>query len=125
MVAGGIVLGSALAPALADEKVQLPLSYVWWLCIKPEKRDQFRKNFSDLSRFNVGLPKGSSFEAVYETLIGKGNEPDFQIWFRVPSLTAFEAEGTQEGIRKFHEEIKEYLDPFCPPWNRFLRQIGR
>jgi hypothetical protein len=127
-IGSGIALGSEFA-ALAwasEEKEENapPIHYVWGVDIKVEKRSEFRKKFSNLSRFNKGLPQGSSFEAVYETFIGKGNEPAFQIWFRVPSLSAFEAEATTEGIRKFHEELEEYLDSCLRPCNKFLRQIA-
>ena len=128
MVGAGIVLGTEFAtPSSAEEKegsTVRSLYYIWRICIKSEKRSQFREKFSDLTRFNEGLPKGSSFEAVYETFIGKGNGPDFQIWFRVPNLATFEAEATAKGVSKFHEELRDYLDPCCPTQNSFVKQIA-
>jgi hypothetical protein len=96
---------------------------VWKIDIKPEMRHEFRKKFADLSRFNKFLTKGSRFVGVYETVIGKRDEPPFQIWFEFPDLRAYEELAFREGIRKFHEEIEKYLDPNFRPFNEFLRKL--
>jgi hypothetical protein len=131
--AAGVALGSGIATsAFAEEKASPEakdegsrlLSYVWCIDIRAEKREQFRHKFSDLSRFNMGLPAGCKFEAVYETVIGKRDEPPFQIWFRVPNLATFEAAATADAVRKFHDELKEYVDPSFRPCNFILKQIA-
>ena len=131
--AAGVALGSGIATsAFAEEKGgpqakedgPHPLSYVWCIDIKADKREQFRQKFNDLSRFNTGLPTGCKFVAVYETVIGKRDEPPFQIWFRVPNLATFEASATADAVSKFHEELKEYMDPSLRPCNFILKQIA-
>ena len=103
----------------------MPHPYLWYIDVRPEKRKAFRKAFSDLSRFNKGLPAGCKFEAVYETVIGKrSHEPPFQIWFLLPDLATFEAAAVTEAVRKFHEELEEYIDPSSRPSNMILKKIG-
>jgi hypothetical protein len=132
--ATGAALGSGIAISTfaQDEKESSeakrrrlpPLHYVWCIDIKPGKREQFRQKFDDLSRFNGGLPDGCKFEAVYETVIGKGNEPPFEIWFQVPNLATFEAAAKTEAIHKFHDELEEYMDLAFRPSNVVLKQIA-
>jgi hypothetical protein len=131
--AAGVALGSGIATAaFAEEKespqakveAPRPLSYVWCIDVKADKREQFRQKFNDLSRFNTALPTGCKFDAVYETVIGKRDEPPFQIWFRVPNLATFEAAATADAVSKFHEELKEYMDPSFRPCNFILKQIA-
>jgi hypothetical protein len=128
MALGSGVLASALAEgqekADADQVTVHPLKYVWHIDIKPGKREEFRHKFSDLSPFNKDLPEGCKFEAVYETIIGKGDEPPFQIWFQLPSLAAFEAAATKEGVRRFHEKLEDYIDQSFRPSNLIVRKIA-
>lgn len=131
--AAGVALGSGIATsALAENKESSeakkgglrPLHYVWCIDIQPEKRAQFRQKFDDLSRFNTGLPDGCKFEAVYETVIGKRDEPPFQIWFQVPNLATFEATATADAVHKFHEELEGYMNLSFRPCNFILKQIA-
>lgn len=131
--AAGVVLGSGLATsALAQEKESpeakkeglRPLIYVWCIDIKPERRKEFRDKFKNLSSFNVGLPSGCKFQAVYETVIGKRDEPPFQIWFRLPDLAAFDVAATKDAVNKFHAELQEYLDLSFRPCNFILKEIA-
>jgi hypothetical protein len=132
--ATGAALGSGIAISTfaQDDKEKSeakkgrlgPLHYVWWIDIKPGKREQFRHKFDDLSRFNAGLPEGCKFEAVYETMIGQGNEPPFQIWFQVPNLKTFEEAAAADAVHKFHEELEEYMDLAFRPSNKVLKQIA-
>jgi hypothetical protein len=101
-----------------------PKIYLWCIDIKPDQRKEFRETFTDLSRFNKGLPPGCKFEAVYETVIGKRDEPAFQIWFRLPDLATFEAAATADAVRKFHKELEKYIDLSFRPTNMILEQIA-
>jgi len=98
--------------------------YIWHIDVKPEKREAFRKAFRDLSRFNKGLPAGCKFEAVYETVIGRrSDEPPFQVWFLLPDLATFEAAAVTAAVRKFHDELAEYLDPSFRPCNMIVKKL--
>jgi hypothetical protein len=100
-----------------------PLGYVWRIDVLPDKCAEFRKKFCDLDRFNKDLPLGAGFAAIYETFIGKRDEPQFQVWFQLPSLAALEDPSMQKAVAKFHEELGKYLAPNHRPVNEIVRLV--
>jgi hypothetical protein len=100
-----------------------PWGYVWRIDVLPGKVADFRKQFCDLSRFNKELPSGARFACIYETFIGKRNEPQFQVWFQLPSLAALEDRNMQKAVASFHKELDKYIDPSHRPWNEIVRLL--
>ena len=100
-----------------------PLGYVWRIDVLASKCAEFRDKFSDLSRFNEGLPDGARFTAVYESFIGRRDEPQFQIWFQLPNLAALEDPYMQKAVANFHQELMQYLDPSRHAWNEIVRAV--
>ena len=100
-----------------------PLGYVWRIDVPPPKCAEFRKRFADLSRFNKDLPEGARFSAVYESYIGRRDEPRFQIWFQLPSLAALEHPAMQKAVAKFHKELQDFIDPNRHAWNEIVRAV--
>jgi len=100
-----------------------PFGYVWRIDVLPDRIADFRKNFTDMSRFNKDLPRGAKFAAVYETFIGKRDEPQFQIWFQLPNLAALDDPAMQKAVAGFHKELSKYIHPNHRPWNEVVRLI--
>ncbi|HVZ19116.1 MAG TPA: hypothetical protein VG897_18505 [Terriglobales bacterium] len=109
--------------AAKNEACPSPLGYVWRVDILPSKVAEFRQQFADLSRFNEILPEGARFTAVYETFIGRRDEPRFQIWFQLPDLATLEDPAMQKAVSYFHQELQQYLDPNRNPWNEIVRAV--
>ncbi len=129
-VVGGSLAASSIFPLSANSQTDPCLKccvsqtgYVWRIDVLPAMRSDFRTNFANLDRFNKGLPDGVRFVAVYETTIGRRDEPPFQIWFAVGSLAEFEKLASAEGIVQFHKELDKYIDPNFRPTNEFVTRL--
>jgi hypothetical protein len=129
-VVGGGLAASSIFPLSANSQTDPCLKssvfqngYVWRIDVLPAMRSDFRTNFANLARFNKGLPDGARFVAVYETTIGRRDEPPFQIWFAVDSLAEFEKVASAEGVVQFHKELDKYIDPNFRPTNEFVRLL--
>lgn len=131
-VVGGSLAASSILPLSANSQTDACLKYkccvsqtgyVWRIDVLPAMRSDFRANFANLDRFNKGLPDSARFVAVYETTIGRRDEPPFQVWFAVDSLAEFEKLASAEGIVQFHKELDKYIDPNFRPTNEFVTRL--
>lgn len=96
--------------------------YFWELDVVAEKRGAFHAALAGWRELNAEFPEGVELMGVYETFVGHGLGPHYQLMLSAENLSKLEAAEHSPALAKLHDAVRDCVVTGTMR-NRLLRQL--